>query len=391
MLNLVYASFKIIFGITFLAIALIVASVEAADFPGRRSLEELGRTLFFDTNLSKHRTQSCATCHSPDHAFIDPRINASGRAVSLGDDGRSLRDRNTPTLSYSAFSPSFTLNEEGVYVGGQFLDGRAKDLVEQATQPILSVSEMGMPSEESVVQRVKENPLYVKKFTQHFGERVFYNTDQAFHALAESIAVFEKTEEFAPFDSKSDRHLRGEYEMTNAEELGMTLFFSQQFTSCNICHQLKPIPSQEGETFTNYQYHNIGVPVNLKARKVNGVAADHVDQGLLDHPMINDMKQAGKFKVPTLRNVAVTAPYMHNGVFEELRTVILFYNKYNSKSKKRQINPETSEPWRAPEVPENLSLEELQTGPALDDRRINALLAFLKTLTDKRYEYLLED
>ena len=382
---------RFLVSITYIAIAFIVASVEAADSPEVRLLEELGRTLFFDANLSNQRTQSCATCHSPDHAFVDPRFNASGRAVSLGDDGRSLRDRNTPTLSYAAFIPSFTLNEEGDYVGGQFLDGRAKDLVEQATQPILSVSEMGMPSEESVVQRVKENPLYVAKFKQHFGERVFENTDLAFHALGESIAAFEKTEEFAPFDSKYDRHLRGEYEMTNAEELGMTLFFSQQFTSCNICHQLKPIPGQEGETFANYQYHNIGVPVNIKARKVNGVAAVYVDQGLLDHPMVNDRKQAGKFKVPTLRNIAVTAPYMHNGVYEELRTVILFYNKYNSKSIKRQINPETSEPWRAPEVSENLSLEELQTGPALDDRRINALLAFLKTLTDKRYEHLLED
>jgi len=79
---------------------------------------------------------------------------------------------------------------------------------------------------------------------------------------------------------------------------------------------------------------------------------------------------------------------MHNGVFEDLRTVVLFYNKYNSRSEKRQINPETGERWRAPAVAENLSVKELETGPALDDKRVDALVAFLHTLTDRRYEPL---
>ncbi len=355
------------------------------------SIEDLGRAIFFDVNLSKNRTQSCATCHSPQHAFIDPRTNASGRAVSLGDDGHSLRDRNTPTLTYSAFTPDFMLDAEGKYSGGQFFDGRAKNLADQAIQPILSPSEMGMPDKKSILERINENPIYVASFRQLFGGNVLATTDDAMHALGESIASFEKTKEFAPFDSKYDRHLRGEYQMNEAEELGMTLFFSQQFTNCNICHQLKPAPAQAEETFANYEYHNIGVPVNTKLRSVNGLGENHIDQGLLDNELVEEEKQKGKFKVLTLRNVAVTAPYMHNGVFEELRTVILFYNKYNSKSKKRQINPETSLAWQLPEVSENISLKDLEIGPALDDRRIDALVAFLKTLTDKRYEHLLED
>jgi len=81
---------------------------------------------------------------------------------------------------------------------------------------------------------------------------------------------------------------------------------------------------------------------------------------------------------------------MHNGVFNDLRTVILFYNKYNSKKKSRQINPETGQRWAAPEVAENIDMEKLESGPALDDKRVNALIAFLKTLTDKRYEPLLD-
>jgi len=288
------------------------------------------------------------------------------------------------------FSPAFHLNEDGEYVGGQFHDGRAADLAEQAGGPPLNPIEMGMPGKAAVVERLLENPAYVQAFKQLHGADIFDDSERAYAAMAQSIAAFERTDLFAPFDSKYDRHLRGEYQMTPMEDLGMTLFFSQQFTNCNICHQLKPTPNREGETFSNYQYHNIGVPRNSAARAVNGMAAGHVDRGLLDNPAIDDPKQAGKFKVPTLRNVAVTGPYMHNGVFKDLRTVVLFYNKYNSKSSKRQVNPETGERWRAPEVAENLSLEELETGPALNNKRIDALVAFMKTLTDRRYEHLLE-
>ena len=353
------------------------------------SIEALGRALFFDVNLSRNRTQACATCHSPEFGFTDPRGNASGRAVSLGDDGRSLGDRNAPTASYAAFSPPFHLNDNGRYVGGQFLDGREQDLAGQAGGPPLNPVEMGMPDMAAVAARLRENPSYIAAFDRLFGADILARPDAAYKAMTESIAAFERTDFFAPFDSKYDRYLRDEYSMTAQEDLGMTLFFSQQFSNCNLCHQLKPTPASTEETFSNYEYHNIGTPVNPAARAVNGVASDHVDRGLLDNPAVDDPKQAGKFKVPTLRNVAVTGPYMHNGVFKDLRTVVLFYNKYNSRSAKRQINPESGENWRAPEVPENLSLKELETGPALDDRRIDALVAFMRTLTDRRYEHLL--
>jgi cytochrome c peroxidase len=132
------------------------------------------------------------------------------------------------------------------------------------------------------------------------------------------------------------------------------------------------------------------VPKNTALRALNGKPADFVDQGLLENPAIDDPTQAGRFKVPTLRNVAVTGPYMHNGVFNDLRTVVLFYNQYNSRSAKSKINPETGQAWGDPEVPDNLSLKELRTGPALDRKRIDALVAFMKTLTDRRYEHLLK-
>ena len=129
--------------------------------------------------------------------------------------------------------------------------------------------------------------------------------------------------------------------------------------------------------------------MNHEVRAVNGTAPGHLDHGLLDNPTVSDPAQNGKFKVPTLRNVAVTGPYMHNGVFKNLRTTIVFYNKYNSKAVSAQTNPETGDPWGTPEVSANLSLEELEHGPSLDNRRIDALAAFLRTLTDRRYEHLL--
>jgi len=352
--------------------------------------ESLGQQLYFDKNLSKNRTQSCATCHNPAQGFIDDRDNGVAGAASLGDDGKSIGDRNAPTAAYARFSPNFQRNKEGQYVGGQFHDGRETDLAAQAGGPPLNLGEMAMPDKSATVARIMENPAYISQFKKLYGEAVFSNSNQAYAAMAESIAQFEKTVLFAPFDSKYDRHLRGEYTMTQQEDLGMTLFFSQQFTNCNLCHQLNKFPaSDQNETFTNYQYHNIGVPINTVLRAKNAKTADFIDQGLLDNPNISDPHQAGKFKVPTLRNVAVTAPYMHNGVFKDLKTVVLFYDKYNSKSAKRQINPETGKRWKNPEIAANISLKELETGPALKEKRINALVAFLKTLTDQRYEPLL--
>ncbi|WP_417263840.1 cytochrome-c peroxidase [Celeribacter sp.] len=354
---------------------------------GLATLEGLGEALFFDENLSQNRTQSCSTCHDPEYGFADPRGMASP-----GDDGVSIGDRNAPTASYAHFAPMFEKLDEGVYRGGQFHDGRAATLADQAGGPPLNPIEMGMPDAASVVARLEENPAYVVAFKDLFGDEIFADQDEAYAAMTKAIAAFEGTDLFSPFDSKYDRYLRGEAELTREEMLGETLFFSQQFTNCNLCHELKPRAGMEGETFTNYEYHNIGVPENGALRDMNGVGRGHPDLGLAQNASVEDTAGLeGKIKVPTLRNVAVTGPYMHNGVFQDLRTVVLFYNTYNTKSEARMINPETGERFGAPEVAENLSMEELTTGPALEDREIDALVAFMKTLTDARYEHLLDE
>jgi len=356
-------------------------------------LQSLGKNLFFDQNLSINRNQSCASCHHPDKAFTDPRSLNAASAGSIGSNNTSIGDRNTPSAAYASFTPEFHINDSGQYIGGLFWDGRANNLKEQAAGPPLNPDEMGLRSDAEFSQRIRENQNYLSAFSKLFGEQVVKENGKLFDAAITAIANYETSTELSPFDSKYDRYLRGEYQMTAEEDLGMTLFFSQQFTNCNQCHQLHTSNIAAQETFTDYTHHNIGVPSNIALRKINGTPPRSQDFGLGSTDKINTENRAklnGKFKVPTLRNVAITAPYMHNGVFNELETVVRFYNKYNSRSSKNQTNPETNQRWLDAEVSENISLKELEHGPALDTRRIKALVAFMKTLTDKKYEHLIK-
>lgn len=359
----------------------LVSSGQASE-PASAERAALGEALFFDTSLSLTGTQSCASCHDPAHAFADPRKEAADGAVSVGADGISTGTRNAPSITYAAITPAFHRDAKGDPVGGQFRDGRADTLEDQAGQPLLNPAEMAMPDKESVVARLRGNPDYVRRFRAIFGDAVLDTDESAFAALTEALAAYERSPAVSPFDSKYDRALRGEYKMTPQEELGMVLFFSNQFTNCHLCHKLTG-SGLDRETFSNYSYHNIGVPKNPELK----IPTDH---GLMDRPDMKEAARDGLFKVPSLRNIAVTAPYMHNGVFKDLRTAVLFYDKYNSKSPKRQLNPETAQAWGRPEVDGTISTREVEFGPALDDRRINALVAFLETLTDKRYEALLD-
>lgn len=360
-------------------------SALAADLSSK---EKLGEALFSDTALSANRTQSCADCHNPDFGFADPRTGGAGGAASVGDNGKSVGDRNAPTAAYAAFTPAFHIKADGKAVGGQFWDGRAATLKDQAGGPPLNPAEMGLTSKEQARERLAENPDYARAFVALYGAGVLDDAGRAYDAMTDSIAAFENTDRFAPFDSKYDRYLRGQYKMTPEEDLGMTLFFSTQFTNCNQCHKLKAMPAAEGEMFTNYEHHNIGVPANPALRDASGKPG-FADRGLHDNPAAAKPTYEGKFKTPTLRNVAVTGPYMHNGVFKDLETVVRFYDHYNNRTEKAAINPETGKPWGAPEVAANLSTKELESAPALDTRRVKALVAFMKTLTDARYEHLL--
>jgi len=387
----------------------------------------LGEALYSDVNLSKNRTQSCATCHVLEHGFADNRAFASVNpnqpfAASLGDDGQSLGGRNAPTAGYASFSPEFTSgtrdrvvsgfdNYEG-HFGGQFWDGRESDLKGQAGGPPTNPIEMGMESKAAVVTRILENADYVASFESLYGSTIFDDAaaenPSAYEAMAESIAEFEKTSVFAPFDSKYDLSLKlmttypfaGEYEYAEGSlaDKGKTLFFSSDL-NCAACHQLKPLKDRQ-EVFTSFEYHNLGVPTNAElynTRIAQGMdITDEPDLGLFDN--VAEESAKGKFKVPTLRNVAVTAPYMHNGIFNELETVIKFYEhaRFRATATGEELyplNPESGVAWGEPEVSGNINHDELGrigSNTPLNQENVDALVCFLMSLTDAKYENLLD-
>ncbi len=341
----------------------------------------LGGVLFNDTNLSFNRTMACATCHQAGHAMIDPRESAMVGA-SLGDDGEKRSDRNAPTAAYAKFSPSFHFDSgEGLYIGGQFHDGRAKDLKAQAKGPFLNPDEMMMPSKSAVIERVMENNETVEQLKEIYGETIFDNDENAYDAVADSIALFETSDVFSPFDSKYDRFLAGKEELTELEIEGLRLFEGKAM--CSACH---PATTGDGSRplFTDYSYDNLGVPVNHELRALNGRGDGYIDNGLGAREDINDPALNGAFKVATLRNIAVTGPYMHNGLFKDLKTVVHFYNTRDVGG----INPETGMVWEQGEVDENKNVNELGD-LKLSDEEEDAIVAFLKTLTDKQYEHLI--
>lgn len=356
---------------------LLVCTPVAAD-----DLATLGRALFFDPNLSAHRTQSCASCHDPARGFVDLRPNASGGAVSLGDDGASLGTRNAPSIGYAALVPPFARSDDGAWLGGLFLDGRAADLAAQAAQPFVNPREMALSDAAAVVARVRENPAHVAALEAHYGADVFASTPRAMAAITGAIAAFEQTPPFVAFDSRYDRYLSGEIELTIDEELGRRIYFSD-LVNCMQCHLLDDTRADRREPFSDHRYHNIGVPPNP------AVPLPAADRGLGGRDDIDDPTADGRFRTPSLRNVAVTGPYMHNGVFRDLETAIRFYNKYLVNNAVVGINPETRRDWGEPEIGANVERELLGQGQPLDDTRVRQLVAFLRALTDRRFEHLL--
>jgi len=354
------------------------------------SRESLGEKLFNDTSLSRDGTQSCASCHDSKHAFIDARYNLTSAdtvtpgGVSTGQDKMSLGDINTPSTTYAAFVPKFHFDDkEGLFKGGLFLNGRAIDLEDQAKQPFLNPVEM-QTTKEDVVAKVQDK--YGKSMRSLFGDAIFDNSEAAFDAVAASIAAFERTEQFATFDSKFDRVLKGEAEFTEEEKLGHDLFVAEDKGNCAACHPVPDLNSNKVDSlFTDFTYDNLGAPKNVRVRTKNGMGPEFVDNGLFNNPKVNDPELKGAFRVSSLRNIAVTAPYMHNGLFRNLVTVVHFYN---TRDVPGALNPETQAPWQPAEVDSTKNVEELgDLGLSLDE--VNAIVAFMKTLTDERYKHLI--
>jgi len=375
-----------------LVVAILSLFITACHSANSETQESLGEKIFNDKSLSKDGSQSCASCHDSQHAFTDQRTNKTSAnskaagAVSTGQDGKSLGDINAPSATYAAFVPDFHFDKKDkLYKGGLFLNGRSKNLVEQAKQPFLNPGEM-QTTKEKVVAKIKAK--YARAMQSLYGKDIFNNVDNAFTAVAESIAAFERTEKFSSFDSKFDNVLKGIATFTAEELHGRDLFANEKKGNCAACHPVPTLENTKAESlFTDFTYDNLGAPKNKKVRSLNGKGSQFVDNGLLDNPHVKNKKLKGAFRVPGLRNVAVTAPYLHNGVFKKLETVVQFYNSRDVKGAK---NPETHKLWRAAEVEQNKNTDELGD-LKLSRKEIKAIVAFMKTLTDKRYEHLISE
>ncbi len=292
--------------------------------------QELGKRIFFDERLSSPRGMSCATCHSPNAGFADPRNDLP---VSRGAVNGLFGNRNAPSVTYAAYSPTLHYDSTprpgtmgGMYVGGLFWDGRAADLKEQAKAPFLNPVEMNNGSAMAVVLKVRDSS-YAGLFRQAFGSQAFRDVTTAFNCIAEAIAEYEKSSEVCPFNSKYDQYVAGIATLTDKEERGLILFSGK--AKCMNCHSMDT--SLMGKAlFTHFGHQNTGVPKNPDnpfygiPSIFNPDGDAYVDMGL--GGFLGMAMENGKFKIPSLRNCAVTAPYMHNGCFSTLKEVIHFNN-----------------------------------------------------------------
>ncbi len=248
----------------------------------------LGRQLFYEAQLSRDNSVSCASCHSLAAGFSDP-----GKAVSFGV-GKSQGSRNAPALMNLAYDTTF------------FWDGRSPTLEAQALGPILNPIELANDSA-TVVARLSASAFYSKLFAQAFDDGKI-----TFNRIGQAIATFERT--LISGGSDFDRFNRGDLSaLTDAAQRGLKLFndTSKTGASCVGCHK--------GVNFSDNSYRSTGLDFNYADRGRAGITGSSND--------------VGKFKVPSLRNIALTAPYMHDGRFTDLKAVLQHYNeggKHNS-------------------------------------------------------------
>ena len=308
----------------------------------------LGKELYFDKRLSSDGTVSCATCHDPAAAFT------SKEALAIGINGQK-GTRNAPTLLNSVFSESY------------FWDGRVRTLEEQVKQPLLNPAEMGVKDEAALIKRLNSIDEYRLRF-----RRIFPRTGITLETVAKAIAAYERT--LLSNDAPFDRFIAGDSTAINENQRrGWELFRGK--AKCIECHAF----STSSPLFTDSKFYNTGITTRSQdledshrlAEKIRlSRRGDKLDPSLLAHQpefsdlgrflVTNELKDVGAFKTPTLRDVELTGPYMHNGSIKTLLDVVRFYNRGGEK------NPNVDEKMRV------LNLNE---------KEMSELVEFMRSLT----------
>ena len=350
--------------IVLVSLSLMIVTVGPSLAKSARPSDEqhLGRLLYFDINLSNPLGQACASCHLPKAGYADPDQDLP---VSEGAVTGRFGGRNAPSAAYAAFSPVFGQDpDSGQYFGGQFWDGRAPTLEEQAKGPFLNPVEMDN-TKEGVVQAVRNSP-YSELFMKVYGPESLIVTESAYELIAQAIASFERTAQVNRFTSKYDYYLKGKVALTEQESKGLQLFNGKGH--CSACHPSTSVDGKTPPLFTDFTYDNLGVPRNMTYPLYLLDPSPYPDLGL--GAIVSDPSQNGKFKVMTLRNIALTAPYSHNGYFKTLKEIVHFLNTRDLPGL-----------WPEPDVAENVNRLELGN-LGLTDLEEEDIVAFLMTLSD---------
>ena len=372
--------------------------------PGAEQLTALGRAMFFDKGLSANGRIACASCHDP--AFAFGPSNSAAVQPGVRADRRGFRA--APSLRYLHSLPPFTehhFDNDGDDsmdlgpTGGHTWDGRAGSAHEQARLPLLAPDEMGNANEEAVVRKLERAP-YAAQMRAAFGADVFADPAQAFTAATLALEVFQQSpREFYPYSSRYDAVLRGQATLTPREARGLALFNDPAKGNCASCHLSSPTPDGAFPLFTDFGHIAIGVPRN------EGLPANDdprfFDLGLCG-PLRRDFagkpeaaEYCGRFRTPSLRNVALRKVFFHNGVVRSLDEAVRFYatrdtdprhwygrdargrvRRYDDLPSRYHGNVNTEPPFGA----------KPGSGAVLDETEIGDIVAFLKTLTDADLE-----
>jgi cytochrome c peroxidase len=390
--------------------------------------QQLGKSIFFDENLSMNHNQACAACHGPQVGWTgpSPSINAHGAVYEGSIPGR-FGARKPPSAAYATPSPVLYLHR-GDWIGGNFWDGRAtgrklgNPAADQAQGPFLAGAEQALPDSACVVRRVCDAP-YPVLFTDVWGSDACaiawppdtdaicamegnlvplspenrVKSNAAYDQIALSIASYEGSSEVNAFSSKYDQSINTKFQplkkgtaLTQLERKGFSLFKGK--AGCKACHPVEGMKA----LLTDYTYDNLGLPKNPE-NPVYDYDPAFIDQGLggflraAGEPTSVWEEEVGKVKVPTLRNVdlrpsaAVVKAYGHNGYFKTLKGIVHFYNTRDvlpvCPGDFTEMQAMQSNCWPPPEVPETVNDDELGN-LRLSDEEEDAIVAFLRTLSD---------